>query len=149
MLKEHAVKLTAETIDVKVLQIVLRELMQCRRQVAESALHGVGEPHVGECLFLHGDWVVVELVHEENSGHSVSAEHDAVGFLRIGTAGFHVNVSAQLDIINRLRALCRQHRLPPLIHLRNLGEETMSAHIHAVAFVFNGFGNAAEASALL
>ena len=54
------------------------------------------------------------------TGKTVSAEHDAVGFFRIGTAGNDCCLSFEYNIVVRQRALGGKHLFPPFIYLRHL-----------------------------
>ena len=149
MLKEHRIQLLAKTVDVEILERILLPLMNAGGKIAESRLHGIQKSHVPERLSLQRNRIVEELLVEKNTGYAPSAQHDAVRLLRIRTARHHARRASKHQIVLCRGALCRQHLLPPLIHLRNLGEETMPAHVHPVAMIIHRAGDAAERAALL
>ena len=118
--------------------------MDACTNVAESGLDCVLESHIPEGFGLQRDGIVKEFLVEENPGNTVSPQHYTIGFLRIGSALLHGRGPVQHQVILCRRTLDRQHLLPPLVDLRHLGEETVSAHVHAVSFIIYGARDTAE-----
>lgn len=118
--------------------------MQHGRKIAETDRHGFTEAHILKGLRLHGDGIVIEFGIKQNSGNTMPLQHDAVGLFRIRAACFKRRRSSQHSIVHGSAALHREHLFPPFIDLGHLGKETVTAHIHTIALVIDGFGNAAD-----
>ena len=144
VLEEHGVELFAEAVDVEVFQRLLLAFEERGAEVAASCDERRPEAHVRKRLGLERDGVVEELVVEEDARDAVAAEHDAVGLLRIGAILGEGAVAAERLVVERRRTLAGEHAIPPDVDLGNLREESMAAHVHAVAVVDNGAGDAAE-----
>ena len=144
ILKEHLIQRTSEAVDIEVLQRSLRQFVYARPQVSEARAHHPYEAHVEKSLFLHRDGIVEELAQEEDSAHAAAEQHCPVFFLRIRTdlCELFLGLVEQDVVLRRLR-LQRHHLFPPCHHLIALGEETVSAYIHAVAVVFHRLGDTA------
>ena len=143
-LEEHRIQLAAETVDVEVLQIVFRQLVEHGLQVAEAGHHGELEAHGLQRVGAQRNRVIEEVAVPEDTGHSVALEHHLVLRLRIGAARLHVVVAAELLVIIGGCALQRQNGLPPIHDAFVFGEETVAADIHAVAVVLHGARDTAE-----
>ena len=61
-LEEHGIELAAEAVDVEVLQVVFRQLVNQGLQIAETGLHGQFETHCPQGLERKGDGVIQEMV---------------------------------------------------------------------------------------
>ena len=149
VLEEHRVELPPEAVDVKILKVVFRQLVQHGAEIAEAAFHGRFEAHVSEGLRLQGDRIGIELPVEENAGHSAPFQHDDVGFLRVRPAGCKLCRPPENNVVVGGGALHRHHLLPPVVHFRHFGEKPVPAHIHAVPAVFHGSGDAPEDAGFL
>ena len=143
-LEEHRIQLAAETVDVEVLQIVFRQLVEHGLQVAEAGHHGELEAHGLQRVGAQRNRVIEEVAVPEDTGHSVALEHHLVGGFGVGTARLHVVLTTEFLVVIAGGALQRQHVLPPVHDPVVLGEEAVTADIHAVAVVLDGTRNAAE-----
>ena len=74
----------------------------------------------------------------------MALEHHLVGGFGVGTARLHVVLTTEFLVVIAGGALQRQHVLPPVHDPVVLGEEAVTADIHAVAVVLDGTRNAAE-----
>ena len=147
--KKHGVELAAETVDVEILQGVFFSLKNRCFQVAETCHDGGGQSHIFEGLPFQGNRIVEKLFIKINTGHAVSRQHDPVFLLRIRAARSRLHGTLQINVVPGRCSLLRQHLCPPLVDLRHFGEETVAAHVHAVAFIADGLGDATHVLALL
>ena len=149
VLEEHRIQLLSEAVDIEILERFLFPLVENGLHIAEAHRHRRAYSHVFYGVELQRYGIVEELGIKEYTAQSVSAEHDAVDLFRVGTSGLYGRCTSQLDIVERHRALCREHLLPPLVDLGHLTEKAMSAHIHTVALIVNRTRDTAENVALL
>ena len=149
VLEEHGVKLAAETVDIEILQRVFFSFENRCFQVTEACHDGSGQSHILEGLPFQGNRIVKKLLIKINPGHAVSRQHDPVFLLRIRAARGRLHGTLQINVIPGRGTLLGQHLCPPLVDLRHFGEETVAAHVHAVAFIADGLGDTAHVLALL
>ena len=143
-LEEHGVELTAETVDVEVLQVGFRQLVHHGLQVAEAGDHGELEAHGLQGVGAQGNRVVEEVAVPVDAGHAVALEHHLVFDFRIRAARLHIMLAVELLVIIAGCALQRQNVLPPVHDAVVLREEAVAADIHTIAVMLDGAGDAAE-----
>ena len=149
VLKEHGIEFFSETVDIEILKGLFLPLEKDGLQVAEADHEGRPEAHVPDRFPFQGDGIIKETRVEEDPREAVPPEHDPVGLLRVGSAGNGRAHTVKHDVVVGERALRGEHLLPPGVDLRDLGEETVAAHVHPVSVMADCAGYAAENSALL
>ena len=145
--KEHGIELTPKPVNIEVFQAVFLFLVDQGNQIAEAHLHGGEKTEIFQGFQLQGNGVIIKFRIKINTGYPVPCKHNPVFLFRVRAALGKRHGSAQDNVIVGRCALHGKHFIPPLIYFRNFGKETVTAHIHAVAFIVYGFGDTAEAVA--
>ena len=147
--EEHPVQHLAEPVDVEVFQIGLRLFRDARTQIAESGFHGGGKAHALDGVLVHGHRIVEEVLVEVDAGDPVTHQHDHVVLFRIGAAFFQGLFPSQLFVVIGRRPLNGHQIRPPLHNGVVLGEESVTADVHAVAVIAHRLGDTAQNAAFL
>ena len=84
--KEHGIQFFAETVNIQVFKRVFFSFVDDCGKVAEAGLERRSQSHVFERFKFKGNRIVEKFPVKINTGYSVTAQHDSVGFFRVGAA---------------------------------------------------------------
>ena len=118
MFKKHGIKLFTKTIDIKIFKRIFLSLENTCSDIAETGNHGCSQSHVLKGLYLQRNRIIIKFTIKEDTGYTISAQHDPICFLRIRSTLMHLHWSFQNNIIIGRCTLLGKHLFPPFIYFR-------------------------------
>ncbi len=146
--KKHGIQFAAKAVDIEIFQRIFPALVDHGSQITAARLDRIDKSHIDKGFRLKGYGIIKKFLFKINTGNPVAPQHHPVFLLRVRAAGGKRHLAVQYDIVISRRTLQGKHVVPPCIYFGHFGEKTVAAHIHAVALIVDGLGDAAHGLAL-